>query len=130
MTNYFYVFIGGGLGACLRYAIGLAYQSQHIINIPIKSLLANLLGSMLAAIAFAIYKHFGDNAILQALVIIGFCGGLTTFSSYILEAQNFLETKNFIGLLIYVLLHNILGLCLFLVCYQTATRMLEASFGR
>ena len=91
--TYLYVFIGGGLGACLRYAIGLVYPQHLIWGLPTKTWIANVLGSLLVAIAFSVQKNLPQQSLVEAMVVIGFCGGLTTFSTYILEAYHFILHK-------------------------------------
>ncbi len=90
----FYVFIGGGLGAVLRFFIGKASTLIFNHSLPIGTFIANLFSCIVVGIC--IYeigegKWLGVN--LKPLLIIGFCGGLSTFINGNLVYDN----KQFIG---------------------------------
>ena len=71
--------LGGALGALLR-----AYAGRSIGgNFPWATLLVNVAGSFLLAAAFGGLPP--DAELTRALVGSGFCGALTTFSTFILE---------------------------------------------
>ena len=79
------VFIGAGLGACLRSALGLALNPVFPA-VPLGTLGANLLGAYLAgAIATALLLRADLPDAYRLFAITGFMGGLTTFSSFSLE---------------------------------------------
>jgi len=76
------VSVGGGSGALLRWWLGLTLN-QYFPAIPPGTLVANLLGGYVVGAAMA---FFGTYTALapewRLLVITGFCGGLTTFSTF------------------------------------------------
>jgi fluoride exporter len=76
------VSVGGGSGALLRWWLGLTLN-QYFPAIPPGTLAANLLGGYVVGAAMA---FFGTYTALapewRLLVITGFCGGLTTFSTF------------------------------------------------
>jgi CrcB protein len=79
------VFIGAGLGACLRYALGLALNPVFPA-VPLGTLSSNLLGAYLAGlIATALLLRADLPDAYRLFAITGFMGGLTTFSSFSLE---------------------------------------------
>ena len=80
------VFIGAGLGACLRYALGETLN--HLLpRLPLGTLAANLIGGYLVGIAIGFFAWRSDLSVLWRLALItGFLGGLTTFSSYSVES--------------------------------------------
>ena len=79
------VFCGAGLGALLRWGLSLALNPVFPI-IPLGTLASNLIGGLLVGIAAAFFSH---NSSLppetRLLVITGFLGGLTTFSTFSAE---------------------------------------------
>jgi len=77
------VFLGGGLGSVSRYLI--FRFSPLISSFPYTgTLIANVLGCfILGTITGALYQTSGKTWML--LVAVGFCGGLTTFSTFTLE---------------------------------------------
>ncbi len=76
------VFLGGGLGACLRWFISLGANALNL-KIWMGTLVANLLGCL---IFFGGIKYFWfEGKVTPCLVRIGFLGSLTTFSTFAYE---------------------------------------------
>jgi CrcB protein len=79
------VCVGGSVGCLLRWVLGLWLNGQNTA-VPMGTLAANLIGGYIIGIAVA---FFAMNKSLEpawrVLVITGFCGGLTTFSSFSAE---------------------------------------------
>ncbi len=107
--SFLLVFIGGGLGASLRFLIGELSGTQFL-----SVLIPNLIGcALIGYVAHA----FGSNEQIKLLFIVGFLGGFTTFSSYIL----FMSQQGFnIQSLIFFSVHNTLGFVLFYLGYKTS----------
>ncbi|MES2960470.1 MAG: fluoride efflux transporter CrcB [Pseudomonadota bacterium] len=79
------VFLGAGLGACLRYVLGESLN--HLLpQVPLGTLAANLIGGYLVGVAIGLFAWRADLSLLWRLALItGFLGGLTTFSTYSAE---------------------------------------------
>jgi fluoride exporter len=77
--------IGASLGALLRWWLGLTLN-QYFPDVPPGTLAANLIGAYVVGVAVAL---FAANTTFapewRLLVITGFCGGLTTFSTFSAE---------------------------------------------
>jgi CrcB protein len=85
------IFIGAGLGALLRWWLGLTLNS-YFPSIPPGTLAANLIGGYIIGVAVASFASFSGLAPEWRLfVITGFCGGLTTFSTFSSELVNLLQ---------------------------------------
>jgi fluoride exporter len=85
------IFIGAGLGALLRWWLGLTLNS-YFPSIPPGTLAANLIGGYIIGAAVAFFASFSGLAPEWRLfVITGFCGGLTTFSTFSSELVNLLQ---------------------------------------
>ncbi|HZT50402.1 MAG TPA: fluoride efflux transporter CrcB [Stellaceae bacterium] len=79
------VSFGASLGALLRWWLGSRLNS-HFPHIPPGTLAANLIGGYVVGIATALFSSFAALAPEWRLfVITGFCGGLTTFSTFSAE---------------------------------------------
>ena len=97
MKSIIAIFIGAGLGALLRWRLGLALNS-YFPSIPPGTLAANLIGGYIigAAIAFfAVSTAFAPE--WRLFVITGFCGGLTTFSTFSSEIVDLLQQGRSLG---------------------------------
>jgi CrcB protein len=85
------VCVGGSVGCLLRWVLGLWLNSQPTA-VPMGTLAANLIGAYIVGVAVA---FFALNKSLEPawrfLVITGFCGGLTTFSSFSAEVVSLLR---------------------------------------
>lgn len=86
MNSYLLVFIGGGAGSVLRLLLGEWLRRESRSGIPWHTLSANMLASFLLGLLMAalMFKS-GVREQERLLVGAGFCGGLSTFSTFSLE---------------------------------------------
>jgi CrcB protein len=83
--------LGASLGALLRWWLGLALNGLFP-TIPPGTLAANLVGGYLVGLAIAFFATYTALAPeWRLLVITGFCGGLTTFSTFSAEIVMLLQ---------------------------------------
>ncbi len=83
--------VGASLGALLRWWFGLALNGLFPA-IPPGTLAANLVGGYVVGVAIAFFASYGAIAPeWRLLVITGFCGGLTTFSTFSAEIVTLLQ---------------------------------------
>ena len=101
------IFFGAGSGALLRAGFNLLTVGIASI-IPLGTLLANMVGGYLIGLAVA---FFGNNPQLspewRLLVVTGFLGGLTTFSSFSAEVVGLIQRGEFTWALGTAMLHLI-----------------------
>ena len=91
MKSLIAVFIGAGLGALLRWWLGLTLNS-YFPRIPPGTLAANLIDGYIIGVAVAFFATHSELAPEWRLFIItGFCGGLTTFSTFSSEIVALLQ---------------------------------------
>ena len=82
--------VGAALGAWLRWGLG-ALLNPLVPSLPFGTLTANLLGGYLVGVAVAVFaQHPGLAPEARLLIITGFLGGLTTFSTFSAEAVHLL----------------------------------------
>jgi len=87
----FSVFVGAGIGALLRWLLGLRLNPVFP-SIPLGTLAANLLGGFLVGfLVIWLNRHPAIPPELRLLVITGFLGGLTTFSTFSAEVVNLIS---------------------------------------
>ncbi|EGV30938.1 CrcB-like protein [Thiorhodococcus drewsii AZ1] len=90
MLSLLSIFSGAGLGALLRWYIG-ARLNPVFPTLPIGTLTANLLGGFLIGLAITWFaRHPTVPPELRLMVVTGFLGGLTTFSTFSAEVVNLL----------------------------------------
>jgi len=83
--------VGASLGALLRWWLGSQLNSLFP-TIPPGTLTANLVGGYIAGIAIAFFATYSAIAPeWRLLIITGFCGGLTTFSTFSAEIATLLQ---------------------------------------
>lgn len=84
------VFIGGGAGSVLRYLISV-FISRFSFSYPLSTFLSNMISVIILSVLlwFSVKQN---QPWLYALLIIGFCGGLSTFSSLSFETFELLRS--------------------------------------
>ncbi len=83
--------IGAAVGAWLRWALSLTFNAR-IETLPLGTLAANLVGGYLIGIAVALFNDMPQLAPeWRLLLVTGFLGGLTTFSTFSAEAVALLQ---------------------------------------
>jgi CrcB protein len=91
------IFIGAGSGALLRWWLGLTLNN-YFPSVPPGTLAANLIGGYIIGVAVAFFAAFSALAPeWRLLVITGFCGGLTTFSTFSSEIVTLLQQGRSLG---------------------------------
>jgi len=93
--KYVIVFIGGGFGALSRFIIGGLVQNMYGGDFPVGTFAVNIIGSFLIGFLFSL-EGFGFLSYeSRLLLMVGFLGGFTTFSSFMLESVNLIPLPQF-----------------------------------
>ncbi|MCM4158056.1 fluoride efflux transporter CrcB [Gramella sp. AN32] len=101
MKNLLLIFLGGGLGSCARYLISKYFNQFHAV--PLGTFTVNILGSLI--LGFFIGWALKNNTLshpVSYLIIIGFCGGFTTFSTFSLENLNLIKSGDYAYFVLYL----------------------------
>lgn len=90
--NLFSVFIGGGLGSVLRYLTALTYQDKG--GFPYQTLFVNVLASFILGFLFSsLESKFQLPQNVKLMLTTGFCGGLSTFSTFAFETVKLYDAQ-------------------------------------
>jgi CrcB protein len=101
------VAIGGALGSVLRYLISLFVAHYFSNKFPLATFIINFLGCFLIGFFFNFSGKFDEK--IKYLLMIGFCGGFTTFSTFANENLLLLQSGNYFTALAYTLLSVVSG---------------------
>lgn len=98
--KYFMVFIGGGAGAVCRFLISTVLQGHGRWRFPAGTLTVNVIGSLLIGMVIGYLMARPEvSPLWKFLLVAGFLGGFTTFSSFSWETLGLLEKDLSMGLL-------------------------------
>ena len=101
MLNYLYVALGSAAGGLARVLAGVWLQERlgrvmphaGAKPFPIGTLLVNVTGSLLIGVMIVVLaRRTSSSTILHSLLVLGFCGGYTTFSTFSADTMALLES--------------------------------------
>lgn len=112
MTKLLALFLGGGLGTLCRYFVSSQSGRLAGSGFPVGTTVVNLSGSFAIGFLWALVEMSNISPNLRAFVFIGFLGGYTTFSTYMLENLSLLKGNEIKAVLSNILFSNTAGLFL------------------
>lgn len=93
MIKFLNLIIGGTAGTIARYVLAGAVYRLIGVGFPYGTLVINVSGCFILGILVALAeKKFMLNPDMRILLMVGFCGAFTTFSTLILETDNLLKS--------------------------------------
>src|SRR6201996_967157 len=108
MMNYVLVFIGGGLGSCLRHAVNVVSQRVLGSHFPYHTFIINITGSTVMGLVAGYLAFKGEAAASWKLFLMtGILGGYTTFSAFSLDTAVLYE-RGEIGLALFYVLGSVI----------------------
>jgi CrcB protein len=96
--------IGGAVGSVARYLMGRAVQGALHLEFPIGTFAVNVVGCLLIGVLAKFFLHSQTELPLRATLMIGFCGGFTTFSTFSLETLALMQGGEWAKATAYVVL--------------------------
>jgi len=99
--NFLYVFLGGGLGAMARYGLTLLLPSAQD-GLPRATLVANIMACIILGYLMGYLSNKGMDSRYQLLLMTGFCGGFSTFSTFSAEHYKLLDSGHLSTALLYI----------------------------
>lgn len=109
--DFLFVFLGGGVGCSLRYAIQCVLKGYTCpMGFPLPTFLANIGGCFLIGMFYALSARFNLPQETRLLLTTGLCGGFTTFSTFSNESLTLLRQSSYTVFALYVCGSMILGI--------------------
>ena len=110
------VFLGGGLGSMLRYLISRLFAQYSAASLPWATFFSNILGCVILAVLIALSKEkIANSNFLYLLLVTGFCGGLSTFSTFSYETLQLFKQELYIYAILNILIS--MGVGMFSIYY-------------
>lgn len=112
MYTYLAIAIGGAFGAVARYWLSTLTETYNGSGFPMGTFVVNVLGSFVIGICFFVFAeklHLVDQ--WRPIIVIGFLGAFTTFSTFSLDALLLFQQGHYNTALLYVLVS--VFVCLF-----------------
>lgn len=104
LAIYSAVAIGGALGACSRYGLSGYITAALGTAFPWATLIVNVFGGALIGLFYVLLQQQGVwPSLSKPIIITGFLGGLTTFSTFSLEALQLLQSGQFVYAVLYMM---------------------------
>lgn len=116
--NWLLIFIGGGLGAVLRYLITFLVGKTEGHSFPFNTFLVNIMGCFVIGLLLSYHLKFKIPETSYLFLVVGVLGGFTTFSSFGLEFVQLFKNGHISLALTYALLSNLIGIGLAFAAYQ------------
>ena len=109
--EYVWVGVGGSVGAIARFAMTRFAVARFGDTFPWGTLTINLLGAFTVGLILTwLTERTAAAPEFRLVLVVGFLGGYTTFSSYTFEAVAMAQRGNWLGASSYVFGSNVLGL--------------------
>lgn len=111
MKQLLLIGLGGFIGSIGRYWVSKLNLSWHLLEIPMGTLTVNIVGSFIIGFLVGISaKSDLISSDLRLFLMVGFCGGFTTFSSFTNESMMLIQNGQLLTVLLYTAASIFLGL--------------------
>jgi len=109
---------GGFIGSVARYYVSKLNLSASFFSFPVGTLLVNITGSLLIGIFAALATKGVMSLEMRLFLMVGLCGGFTTFSTFSNENMVFIQNGQLGMALIYTALSVLFGVLAVFIGYK------------
>jgi len=121
LKNILLVAVGGACGSIARHLLGIMIKSICKSDLPLGTLVANVLGCfIIGCITQWAGSHIGMSPATKLMLTTGFCGGLTTFSTFMNESSTMMHGEQLFTSIAYIAVSIVLGLAAVALGMQVA----------
>jgi CrcB protein len=113
------IFAGGGLGSLLRFAISIGMGKSNLA-LPWATLISNISACLVMLLVFVISEHTQLSTNLRLMILTGFCGGLSTFSTFSFETAALIKQGDTLWAILNVAISVILCVGILYIAYRKA----------
>jgi CrcB protein len=118
MNNILLVFLGGGLGSLVRYGISVYVRNNYSSSFPWATLCSNILSCVILALTIGYFSQKAElSSSLKTLLVVGFCGGFSTFSSFSYETVELMRSGDLLFAILNILIS--VSVCMILIYFIT-----------
>lgn len=95
VRNIIFVALGGALGSVARFLLSKALQGSVVTAFPVGTMAINILGCLFIGIFYGLADRSAMlDANVKLFLTVGFCGGFTTFSTFMNESLQLFRSDN------------------------------------
>jgi len=117
------VFVGGAFGTIWRFWWSGLIAQRFGETFPFGTLVVNVVGSLIIGVSAGILMHIANSGLataFQQLLMVGICGGLTTFSSFSLQTYSLIADRRLVSALCNILFSTALSFGFLAIGWQIA----------
>ena len=118
IINLFAVCMAGVLGVGMRYVVGILFSASHF---AIPTFIVHALGCFIFGMGVTFANQLDVSHWVRVAILVGLCGGLTTFSSFAYDIIRFISNQQIGAAAMYFFATHIVCLLCFSIGYFIAT---------